>query len=114
MNCSLTRRERIRRRPEFKKVQQAGVRTRGRYVTFFSLNNGLNVARLGIIATRRLGGAVRRNRAKRCVRELFRHHKGQPGIDFVALLHPGASDVSFDTFKTDFLYVLTRNAKTHL
>ena len=89
-------------------MQQAGVRTRGRYVTFFSLNNGLNVARLGIIATRRLGGAVRRNRAKRCVRELFRHHKGQPGIDFVA------SDVAFDTFKADFLYVLTRNAKTHL
>ena len=83
-------------------------------MTFFSLNNGLNVARLGIIATRRLGGAVRRNRAKRCVRELFRHHKGQPGIDFVALLHPGASDVSFDTFKADFLYVLTRNVKTHL
>ena len=83
-------------------------------MTFFSLNNGLNVARLGIIATRRLGGAVRRNRAKRCVRELFRHHKGQPGIDFVALLHPGASDVAFDTFKADFLYVLTRNAKTHL
>ena len=30
---------------------------------------------LGIVATKRLGNAVQRNRAKRIVRELYRKHK---------------------------------------
>ncbi len=72
MDRALTRRERLRRRPEFLKVQQRGVRTRGRYVTLFILPNDLDVSRLGIIATRRLGGSTRRNRSTRLVREIFR------------------------------------------
>ena len=47
--------------------------------------NSLRVSRLGIIATRRLGNAVRRNRAKRLVREVFRRNKTALGLDIVVL-----------------------------
>ncbi|MCY4659754.1 MAG: ribonuclease P protein component [Acidobacteria bacterium] len=102
MRRSLTRRERIRRRPEFQRVQQGGVRSRGRYLTLFTLPNGMDVTRLGIIATRRVGGAVRRNRAKRRVRELFRHRKGRPGIDMVVLVRPVVPDVPIDALEADY------------
>ena len=113
MTQALARRERLRRRPEFLKVQQQGTRIRGRYLTLFTLPNGLEQSRLGIIATRKLGGATRRNRAKRMMRELFRRRKGEPGFDVVALLRPGFSDVAFPTLETDYQETLHRNARLH-
>lgn len=107
----LTRRERIRRRPEFLRVQQQGIRRRGRYLTLFTLPNGMDVARLGIIATRRVGGAVRRNRAKRRIRELFRHRKGGPGIDVVVLVRAVVPDVPIDALEADYRRTL-RSART--
>lgn len=92
-------------------MQRDGVRSRGRYLTLFTLPNGLDVARLGVIATRRVGGAVRRNRAKRLVRELFRHRKGRPGRDVVVLVRPDVPDVPIDALKADYRRTLVRNAR---
>ncbi|MXY23313.1 MAG: ribonuclease P protein component [Acidobacteria bacterium] len=108
MDRTLTYRERIRRRPDFLIVQQRGRRTRGRFLTVFSRANGLDRNRLGIIATRRLGGAVRRNRAKRLMREVFRHCKGQGGLDIVALLRPGFDEVAYSEIDADYRATLER------
>ena len=108
MGRTLPSRERIRRRPDFLRVQRNGARTRGRYLTLFTLPNGLDFARLGIIATRRLGGSVRRNRAKRRARELFRHLKGRPGVDVVALLRPEFTDAPFTALDADYRRTLHR------
>ena len=108
MNRVLTRRERLRRRPEFLKAQQRGTRTRGRYLTLFVLPNSLDVSRLGVIATRRLGGATRRNRSKRLAREIFRLNKGRPGLDIVVMPRPGFSDAPFLTLEADYRTALQR------
>ena len=113
MNRTLTRRERIRRRPEFLKVQQAGVRIRGRFQTLFVLPNQHGLSRLGIIATRRLGGAVCRNRSKRLIREMFRLNKGRPGLDLVVLPRFGFFDVPFASLQADYCAVLGRFEKSH-
>ncbi len=54
--------------------------------------NGLCYARLGIVAGRKLGKAVRRNRVKRWIREAFRRNKDRipPGLDLVVIPRPGA------------------------
>lgn len=79
------RHEHIRRRAEFQQVYERGTRVHGRLTTLFILPNKLSVGRLGIAATKRLGGAVERNRAKRLIREVFRHHKIAPGFDIVVV-----------------------------
>lgn len=81
--------ERIRRRAEFQQVYQRGVRIHGRYSTVFLMETGDRPARLGIAATRKLGGAVVRNRAKRLIREVFRRNKVAAGLDVVVV--PAAS-----------------------
>lgn len=63
---------RLRSRDDFTAVRELGRRVQTRHLTVLALPNTLGRDRLGIIASRRLGGAVLRNRAKRRVRELFR------------------------------------------
>ena len=84
-DARIRRIERIRRRPEFLRVYERGMRVRGRYATLFGLANQQSCGRLGIAATKKLGGAVLRNRAKRVVREIFRRNKLAPGHDIVVV-----------------------------
>lgn len=62
-------------RAEFLAVQQAGRRVAGRYATLIGLPNALESDRLGIVASKRIGNAVVRNRAKRRLREVFRRER---------------------------------------
>jgi ribonuclease P protein component len=59
----------------------------GPLLSLVACDNDLGYDRLGLAASRKLGGAVARNRAKRLLREAFRRHKRQPcpGEDLVAL-----------------------------
>jgi ribonuclease P protein component len=108
---TLRRGERIRRRPEYQRIHQSGVRTHGRYLTLLTLPNDLPVSRLGIAASRRLGGAVRRNRAKRLVRELFRRGNTESGIDVVVLPRPELLTAKFGHLEADFRSVLLRSTR---
>ena len=63
---------RIRRRREFQRVFDAGRRGHGRYLTIIAAPSPGPDSRLGIVASKKLGGSVVRNRAKRLIREVFR------------------------------------------
>ena len=110
---TLTREERIRRRPEFLYIQQRGVRTRGRYMTLIGLSNARMLSRLGIVAPRRLGKAVRRNRSKRRVRELFRYNKPVAGFDLVVLPRREFLDAPFVILLDDYRRTLQRQVRAH-
>lgn len=109
----LTRCERLRRRPEFLAVQRTGVRTRGRYLTLFVLPSRRETSRLGVIATRKMGGAVRRNRCKRLAREIFRLNKGPGGFDVVVLPHRGFGAAPFPALQADYRATLRRGQRSH-
>ncbi len=80
--------ERLAKRPEFERVMARGRKRRIETIcTLFTLPNDLNRRRLGIIASKKVGNAVVRNRAKRKIREAFRRlkHRVQPGTDLVII-----------------------------
>lgn len=103
--------ERIRRRAEFKNVYDRGVRFHSRYSTVFILPNERGVGRLGIAATRKLGGAVQRNRAKRLIREVFRRNKIASGFDVVIIPKRDLLDASLSTLEADYRTLLERRLR---
>ena len=108
-----TKARRVRRRGEFQRVFDLALRTRGRYLTVLMAPNEAGVARLGIVASRKLGDAVRRNRAKRLIREIFRLGPPLPvrqGVDVVVIPRRELFDAAYSSLESDFRVALTRCA----
>jgi len=110
----LPKAERLRVRPEFLAAYERGNRLSSRLMTVFLLANNLPVARLGIAATRKLGNAVERNRAKRFVREAFRHHKPPAGLDVVIVPKRDMLKARFVTVEAEYRAVLGRRLRRGL
>jgi ribonuclease P protein component len=83
---------RLLKSAEFDRVFQ-GRRSQGDGVLLlYACENGLKYSRLGLVVSRKTGGAVERARWKRCLREAFRLAQCElpAGLDLVVLPRVGA------------------------
>jgi ribonuclease P protein component len=99
----------LRRRREFQRVFDQGRRTHGRFVTLIAAPTDAAATRLGIVASRKLGGAVVRNRAKRLIREMFRKatYGGRP-VDLVVIPKNTLLTADVEGLKQDYANALRR------
>src|SRR5512140_593944 len=83
-------RQRLKTKAEFDHVFRRGQRLDGRLFTLVVAANGREEDRLGLAVSRRVGGSVQRNRAKRLLREGFRllRREGRGALDVVVLAKP--------------------------
>ena len=113
MSRPFSRDQRVRRRSEFQQVFERGTRVHARYFTLLVRANGRSSHRLGIVASRKVGGAVERNRAKRLIREMFRQHiEARPtlAVDAVVIPRREMLDAPFPALVRDFQHVWRRGA----
>ena len=102
--------EHIRRRADFEQAYSTGARVSGQFMTVFARVTREATARLGIAATRKIGGAAVRNRAKRLTREIFRHHKPAQTLDVVVVPRREFLDAPYPTLEREFVALLERAA----
>jgi ribonuclease P protein component len=84
-----------------------------KYMTLLAQPNETAHDRLGIIASRRLGDAVLRNRAKRRLREVFRHANAADSaaertLDIVVIPKRELVDAPFLELRSEFDHAVRR------
>jgi ribonuclease P protein component len=93
------RRSRLSRSSDFQRVYRQGSSTASRFLVLHYFKQPAEAAattpRLGLSVSKRLGGAVVRNRAKRLLREAFRHYEPRLAreYDYVLIARPQLTDL---------------------
>ena len=92
------RRRRLSRSAEFERVYRQGRSKGNRYLVLYAFpreETGDGGPRLGLSVSRRVGGAVDRNRVKRLLREAFREESSRlpDDLDVVVVARPDALDL---------------------
>lgn len=101
---------RLRRSADLKRVREQGRSRRHPLVVVIAQPNDLAVSRFAFVASRRVGNAVQRNRARRLLREVVRNHLPEikPGWDCVLVARQEICGVSYWQVETAVLAVLSR------
>ncbi|MBT4511359.1 MAG: ribonuclease P protein component [Chloroflexi bacterium] len=73
-----------------------------------AMPNGLEVSRFGIVASKKIGNAVVRNRAKRLLREAVRLNSMVPGWDVVVITRKGVVGASYRDVEPAFIRLMKR------
>jgi ribonuclease P protein component len=93
--------EHLRRPSDFQRVYDRRRSASDEWLLVYACENGLPHLRLGCSVSRKVGGAVRRNRLRRLYREAFRltKHALPPGLDLV-LIPRQADDPELEILKS--------------
>jgi ribonuclease P protein component len=105
-----SRDQRIRKRSEYRSILNSGVRVSTPHCVFvvasrpFRVADGPPLARLGLVVSRKVGGAVLRNRFKRLAREVFRQQNGQlpEGVELVVIARNWSKDLGLSSLALEW------------
>ncbi len=104
---------RLTARRQFLVVYQEGRRASSACFTLFGRANGLDHSRVGLTVTRKVGCAVRRNRVKRLLREVYRKNLGRlrAPVDIVVNTRPSILDLPVSRLESEFLKCFSQLAR---
>lgn len=105
---------RLKRRADFLAVQGRGRKIHTPHFVVCLMSRAEGDPRLGITVTKKVAGAVGRNRVKRILREVFRCNRSQfpPSTDVVVVAKDGAPLLSRGAVESELLGALTRRRRT--
>jgi ribonuclease P protein component len=108
-------RQRLRKPAEFDHAYRRGRRFQQKLFQAAACPNELGLARLGLsIASRAVGNSVARNRIRRLVREVFRHRKDLPPLDFAISARPSARHAGSADLRADVDQLLTNICQQYI
>ena len=106
------RAQRLKQGRDFRRVRQEGQRlVLGCLIANWRRLPVGATTRLGVVTSKKVGGAVARNRARRLMREVFRVHQHElaEAVDLVLVARPSIAGRKLAEVEKDFLTTLRRS-----
>ncbi|MFI2858771.1 ribonuclease P protein component [Paenibacillus sp. JSM ZJ436] len=104
---------RLRNRADFSRVYRHGKSfANHQFVVYWSRKKEVEQFRAGISVSKKVGNAVVRNRMRRLVKEIVRHHQDEiiEQIDLIFIVRKGALGKSYQELEKSVLHVLRKSS----
>jgi len=104
----------LRYKRDFDRLYKRGRPIGDRYVVVFNVTNGLEYSRKAFLASKKVGGAVHRNRARRLMKEGFRRIESEilPGRDILFIARREAAGANRAEVEKSMLRALKKSGLT--
>lgn len=104
----LKRQFRLRQKSGFKTIFELGKSYSGKYVVVYVISK--HPTRFGFIASKKVGNAIQRNRAKRLMREVIRINflKIKEDIQIICIAKARIKGVSYSEVEKSMVYILEK------
>lgn len=100
----------LRRKQDFSSIYNKGKSLGDQYVVLFYRPNGLGYNRKAFLASKKVGKSVKRNRARRLMKESFRQIEGNllPGYDLILIARTTINGVKCQAVRRSVFSALSR------
>jgi len=102
---------RLAKKEDFNKVYRFGKSAANmQYVIYYKPNAQIEHFRLGVSASKKLGGAVVRNRLRRVIKEIIRHHADDivAKYDLIVIVRKPAVDLDYHAAEKCLLHAFKK------
>ena len=99
--------ESLKKNHQFQFVYKNGKSFANKYLVMYVKENGLEINRIGISVSKKVGNSVVRHRVKRLVRESYRLHENifNSGLDIVIVGRQSAATVGYEEVENALLHL---------
>lgn len=106
----LNRMFRISKSKDYQHTYRNGLKIPGKYLIAYIIVNGMNMNRFGVVASKKVGNAVKRNKAKRRLRALAQESQGKlsQGYDIVMIARQSMVGADYTRIEKDFYAVMKK------
>lgn len=101
---------RIKTGKDYKKIYKQGKRIAGKYIIVYIKKNDILCNRFGIVTSKKVGNAVKRNQVKRRIRAIAMNNMDRldKGNDIVVISRQNSAKVEYKFMEKDFLIVMRK------
>lgn len=106
----MEKRERIKKNSQFRYIYKKGKSIVDDKLVVYVFRNNMNINRIGISVSKKVGKSVTRNRVKRLIRESYRLNKDniKKGYDFVFVVRVRAATATYNQIEKSLLNLLRK------
>ena len=99
--------ESLKKNHQFQFVYKYGKSYANKYLVMYIKENGMEINRIGISVSRKVGNSVVRHRITRLVRESYRLHEAvfNSGLDIVIVARQSAASVGYEEIESALLHL---------